>query len=94
MKDLVTCLWGLAALGVRPGPAWLARYEAASMRQVAAFTVAEVATTLHSLARLRLLPSASWLLLLARQLEVGGVAFVGARCCGGLCWGWSACPRW
>ncbi|GIL50143.1 hypothetical protein Vafri_6273, partial [Volvox africanus] len=60
-QSLALALWGLARLGMRPGPVWIAEFECASMRLLPRFNARELSCSLWALAALRLRPDALWL---------------------------------
>ncbi|GLI63142.1 hypothetical protein VaNZ11_006050 [Volvox africanus] len=67
-RALALALWGLARLGMRPGPVWIAEFECASMRLLPRFNARELSCSLWALAALRLRPDALWLTLVQRVI--------------------------
>ncbi|GLC39399.1 hypothetical protein PLESTM_000892600 [Pleodorina starrii] len=77
-QSLALALWGLARLGLRPGPVWVAEFEAASLRLLHRFNARELSCSLWALAAMRLRPDALWLAA-ARRSAVAALLASGDR---------------
>ncbi|KXZ52600.1 hypothetical protein GPECTOR_9g645 [Gonium pectorale] len=67
-QSLALTLWGLARLGLRPGPVWVAGFEAASAPLLPRLSAVELSYSLWALAALRLRPDAHWLAMACRAM--------------------------
>ncbi|EFJ48126.1 hypothetical protein VOLCADRAFT_91154 [Volvox carteri f. nagariensis] len=85
--SLSLALWGLARLGLRPKPVWVAELEFASGRLLPRFSARELSCCLWALATLRVRPDALWLAAAQRSVTAALAApDANLRCVATLLW--------